>query len=97
MKGVRLGFMSVIGAALCSSCFAQQRTVALTFDDLPAAGAACGDEAERYNRSILMSPRKRAVRATGLFPTPGRGDTACDAAASESFECRRNRRDSRCL
>ena len=51
---------------------AQPRTVALTFDDLPAVGAMAPAEAERCNRQILHAVKKHAAPATG-FVTERRG------------------------
>jgi peptidoglycan/xylan/chitin deacetylase (PgdA/CDA1 family) len=56
----------LLGSFACVPCVAQPRTVALTFDDLPAAGATTAAQAERLNSRILRSLRKRSAPATGF-------------------------------
>ena len=45
---------------------AQQRTVALTFDDLPAAGTSSAADARAFNRSILGSLKRHHAPAIGF-------------------------------
>jgi peptidoglycan/xylan/chitin deacetylase (PgdA/CDA1 family) len=54
-------------SALCArAAHAQQRTVALTFDDLPAAGTSSAAEARAFNLSILDSLDRHHAPAIGF-------------------------------
>jgi len=55
-----------IALLACTVCAAQVRTVALTFDDLPAVRAADPADAGRINRAILDSLEKHHVPATAF-------------------------------
>src|SRR5262245_45922250 len=48
------------------ACQAQQRTVAITFDDLPAAGATNANEAASFNQAILDSLDRHHAPAVGF-------------------------------
>ncbi|OLE57376.1 MAG: hypothetical protein AUG74_18195 [Bacteroidetes bacterium 13_1_20CM_4_60_6] len=61
----RLWVLSVILAG-CLPCFGQGRTVALTFDDLPAAGTNDAVEARAINRTILESLGRHHAPATAF-------------------------------
>jgi peptidoglycan/xylan/chitin deacetylase (PgdA/CDA1 family) len=54
--------------AICFAlaCQAQQRTVAVTFDDLPAAGTMDAGEAASFNQAILDSLDRHHVPAIGF-------------------------------
>lgn len=60
-----LTFVLLVAARVLSSS-AQSPTVALTFDDLPAAGTKNPAEAESYNRAILASLAKHHAPAIGF-------------------------------
>lgn len=76
----------ILGSALlllfsCQSSFPQSRTVALTFDDLPAAGTTDLTEVQSINRAILRALDRHHARAIGfvneqkisLLSAPGQG------------------------
>jgi peptidoglycan/xylan/chitin deacetylase (PgdA/CDA1 family) len=56
----------VLTALLCVCCRAEQKRVALTFDDLPFAERATAAEAPRINRAILNALRRHHAPATGF-------------------------------
>lgn len=56
----------LFGAEALSPVFAQQRSVAVTFDDLPVAGSSDSAEARSINDSILKSLKKNHVPAIGF-------------------------------
>jgi peptidoglycan/xylan/chitin deacetylase (PgdA/CDA1 family) len=64
---VRLHAIIALLFALCAHAVkAQQRTVALTFDDLPAAGTSSGADARSFNLSILDSLDRHHAPAIGF-------------------------------
>lgn len=56
----------LLAALVCFSCFAQEKRVALTFDDLPFAGRATPHQAPAINRAILSALREHHAPATGF-------------------------------
>jgi peptidoglycan-N-acetylglucosamine deacetylase len=61
-----LSICVVAGIVTCVPCVAQSRTVALTFDDLPAVRAVDGRDAAQINRAILAALEKHHAPATGF-------------------------------
>ena len=53
-------------ACVCISCSAQEKRVALTFDDLPVAGRATTQEAPLINTAILKALRAHHAPAVGF-------------------------------
>jgi len=68
-----LRLMEILSVVLTGSlsCFAQQHTVALTFDDLPAVGTTNPTEAKTINHAILQSLERHKVPATGFVVEKG--------------------------
>lgn len=58
--------VGIIVIAMQAVAAAQSRSVALTFDDLPAVGTLAMADAERCNRRILDALQKHAAPATGF-------------------------------
>jgi peptidoglycan/xylan/chitin deacetylase (PgdA/CDA1 family) len=61
-----LGALILFALACACPSVAQTRTVALTFDDLPAAGTQDAAEAESFDRAILDSLTKHHAAAIGF-------------------------------
>jgi peptidoglycan/xylan/chitin deacetylase (PgdA/CDA1 family) len=62
----RVVIIALIFALCARAGHAQQRTVALTFDDLPAAVTSSADDARSFNLSILDSLNQHHVPAIGF-------------------------------
>jgi peptidoglycan/xylan/chitin deacetylase (PgdA/CDA1 family) len=56
----------VLTAFVCISCQAQEKRVALTFDDLPFAGRATPQQAPEINRAIVNALRNHHAPAIGF-------------------------------
>jgi peptidoglycan/xylan/chitin deacetylase (PgdA/CDA1 family) len=56
----------VLTALVCIACVAQEKRVALTFDDLPFAGRATAQQAPGINRAILHALREHHAPAIGF-------------------------------
>jgi peptidoglycan-N-acetylglucosamine deacetylase len=61
-----LARLSFVACALCLPCLAQSRTVALTFDDLPAVRARDAQDAVRINYAILTALARHHAPAIGF-------------------------------
>jgi peptidoglycan/xylan/chitin deacetylase (PgdA/CDA1 family) len=72
----------VLAALLGMCCKAQDRRVALTFDDLPFAGRATARQAPEINRAIQNALRKHRAPATG-FVIGERAEQLSEAARTQ--------------
>lgn len=66
MSARRLLLAVLIAAGCLAADAAQNRTVAITFDDLPGAGALTAAEAEDANHRILTALKEYGVPSTGF-------------------------------
>ena len=68
--------LALLGTGLAAE--AQERTVALTFDDLPVAGAMTGGEARAVTDAILVALAAADATASGFVNTRGLDDAGRD-------------------